>query len=275
MECYVEVESSLNAAHFQHRKARNFTRLGKFDLAIGHHQMAADLLKDAMQVTKSDKALESIRLQHDYHVRQDVVIRFKQQQADKLRKRLQKKKLSEIERGDSEQTVSASPEDTNGNIQHEIYRTLEENDSLLAFLIQTKNQLQLETTVKTQETIPEIETNDESIISRGHKMPKDDKTLMEELRTNNDDLKQLVQRLLSELDKCNEEKQQLQELLHNIHVNSASRDTGKMSHVEVAVDSSLPSVFSSSGDLSSEELPPLVPLELPNFDFDLFQPKNN
>uniref|UniRef100_T1IIW5 Nuclear receptor-binding factor 2 MIT domain-containing protein n=1 Tax=Strigamia maritima TaxID=126957 RepID=T1IIW5_STRMM len=275
------MESSLNAAHYQHRKAQNYMRLGKFDQAVGHHQRAAELLKDAMQMTKSDKALESLRLQHDYHVRQEAVVRFKQQEAERLLRRIQKKKLHEIERGDSEQTVFLSSEGATGDLQHAIYRTLEETDSLLAFLIQNKQQSQAETQeIRSNGAATAIE---DQTINRGWKIPKDDKTLMEELKTNNSELKKLVQRLLNELDKCHEEKQQLQDMLDNIQMmnditsssNPSSRASSKMAHLRVATDSSSPFVLSPSGELSPVELPPLAPLEMPNFDFNLLDPKSN
>lgn len=71
------VESPLNLAHQQSRKADRLLAAGKFEEAIVCHGKAADLLKDAMTLTECEQARLSLELQRDSHVKQQRLIEEK------------------------------------------------------------------------------------------------------------------------------------------------------------------------------------------------------
>ncbi|XP_062382151.1 nuclear receptor-binding factor 2b [Sardina pilchardus] len=71
------VESPLNLAHQQCRKADRLLATGKYEEAIVCHRKAADLLKDAMQLTDCEQARLSLELQRDSHVKQQRLIEEK------------------------------------------------------------------------------------------------------------------------------------------------------------------------------------------------------
>ncbi|XP_076371866.1 nuclear receptor-binding factor 2-like isoform X1 [Tachypleus tridentatus] len=72
------METSLNFAHQQYRIAEGFLKSGKFEEAILCHQRAAGFLQEALKQTNSEKAKESLTLQCEFHLRQEAVIRYKQ-----------------------------------------------------------------------------------------------------------------------------------------------------------------------------------------------------
>ncbi|KAG5855404.1 hypothetical protein ANANG_G00048710 [Anguilla anguilla] len=68
------VESPLNLAHQQSRKADRLLAVGKYEEAIACHGKAADLLKEAMKLTHCEQAHLSLELQRDSHVKQQRLI---------------------------------------------------------------------------------------------------------------------------------------------------------------------------------------------------------
>ncbi|KAJ8365629.1 hypothetical protein SKAU_G00144600 [Synaphobranchus kaupii] len=68
------VESPLNLAHQQSRKADRLLAAGKYEEAISCHGKAADLLKEAMKLTHCEQAHLSLELQRDSHVKQQRLI---------------------------------------------------------------------------------------------------------------------------------------------------------------------------------------------------------
>ncbi|XP_041937705.1 LOW QUALITY PROTEIN: nuclear receptor-binding factor 2b [Alosa sapidissima] len=71
------VESPLNLAHQQCRKADRLLATGKYEDAIVCHRKAADLLKDAMKLTDCEQARLSLELQRDSHIKQQRLIEEK------------------------------------------------------------------------------------------------------------------------------------------------------------------------------------------------------
>ncbi|KAK7867286.1 hypothetical protein R5R35_002113 [Gryllus longicercus] len=67
--------SALNLAHQQHRKAETHLRHKRYDEAILCHKNAAEKLEEAMKLTKASRALESLRLQQDFHLRQQEIVK--------------------------------------------------------------------------------------------------------------------------------------------------------------------------------------------------------
>lgn len=116
------------------------------------------------------------------------------------------------------------------SLRQAIYRTIEEQDSLLNVL-----------------ELPHIEKDKEN---QAFKHPKDTGTVIEELRTVNCQLRSLVGNLLSQLEAKENQVRQLTERLHAISV-----DTSEEMHAN------------DSHSLHLAPLPPLAPLEMPLFDF--------
>lgn len=117
------------------------------------------------------------------------------------------------------------------SLKQAIYRTIEEQDSLLNVLELPQNS----------------EKNQES---QTFKHPKDTGTVIEELRTVNTQLRSLIGSLLSQLEEKEHQVRQLTERLHAVSV-----DTSEEIHAD------------ESHSLRLAPLPPLTPLEMPRFDF--------
>lgn len=114
-----------------------------------------------------------------------------------------------------------------GSLRQAIYKTIDEQDSLLGLI--------------------SLPNNDD----KAFKHPKDTGTIIEELRTVNGQLRDLVGNLLSQLEAKEEEVRQLTERLYAVSVNP-NDGIGSEEHP-------LPPGLAP--------LPPLTPLEMPLFDF--------
>ncbi|XP_052366602.1 nuclear receptor-binding factor 2 [Oncorhynchus keta] len=71
------VDSPLNLAHQQSRKADRLLAAGKYEEAISCHGKAAELLREAMKLTECEQAGLSMALQRDSHVKQQRLIEEK------------------------------------------------------------------------------------------------------------------------------------------------------------------------------------------------------
>uniref|UniRef100_A0A146L608 Nuclear receptor-binding factor 2 n=1 Tax=Lygus hesperus TaxID=30085 RepID=A0A146L608_LYGHE len=210
-------ESPLYLAHVKGRSAENHMKTREYDAAVSCHEKASELLQQAMTLTRYAKALESLELQYHYHRKQTDIIKAKKLQHEiqlkvaelRKKKKMEKKTLTAAEQKDQE-------------LQWAILRTMEEADSLL-------DRLHLQTTGEVEKTSDVSPTSTE-----GFKHPKDDKTVMEELRTVNCQLRELVSKLLSQLESSRKEVETLRARLK---------------------------IYEDNG------LPDLAPLELPNFDY--------
>ncbi|EFN83590.1 hypothetical protein EAI_06715 [Harpegnathos saltator] len=114
-----------------------------------------------------------------------------------------------------------------GSLRQAIYKTIDEQDSLLGLIC--------------------IPNSDD----KAFKHPKDTGTIIEELRTVNGQLRDLVGNLLSQLEAKEEEVRQLTERLYAVSVNP---NDGIRSEEHALPPGLAP-------------LPPLTPLEMPLFDF--------
>lgn len=88
-------------AHQQHRRADAYLKSNRHDEAIQCHMNAAEYLLDAMKCTTSPVALESITLQHTYHVKQKDFIKHKKEQYVRVKKALDNMKALQAEQEDS------------------------------------------------------------------------------------------------------------------------------------------------------------------------------
>lgn len=238
----------MNRAHRLERKAENLLSALKFDEAISFHQRTAELLWEAMKLTKVERVLESLQLQRDYNLRKQAEIRYKQLL---LRKLCMKKEMAKIEYNEESEKLSSSSNFY--TTKTAIYKNIEENDSLLRGL-----------------TIDPSSVND--TICSSPRIPKDDKIVIEELRVNNCELRQFVDDLVMQLDASRQENKRLRAEVEQLKsvLQKYDNDHNKL---RVITDSESPFVLSPSSELSPvgfRSLPTLAPLEMPNFDFNKF-----
>lgn len=196
---------------------------GRFEEAAKCHEMVASLLGEAHAQLESSSAhlrntsissqppptvissfhslitLESLALQRDYHKRQAAVVRMKQAQYEEYKTTLENQQREILSKQVPKQTEKGTTEFTgdklDGSLRQAIYRTIEEQDSLLNLI-----------------TLP-------SNADKGCKLPKDAGTVIEELKTVNCQLRCLVGSLLSKLEEKEEELRQLTEQLNAVSAN--------------------------------------------------------
>ncbi|XP_063221323.1 nuclear receptor-binding factor 2-like isoform X2 [Bacillus rossius redtenbacheri] len=154
--------------------------------------------------------------------------------------------------------------------QEEIVRTMEEADSLLDLLVERRG-----ADSDTDSECEQLEAGGmEAAVAGATKRPKDDRTVIEELRTLNHQLRALVFQLVTQLDACAAETGALRDRVRALEAESA-RGAGLHVVTDSVGGNSSPFAFSPCSELSPEatdprprrELPALAPLEMPSFDF--------
>ncbi|XP_054257893.1 nuclear receptor-binding factor 2-like [Macrosteles quadrilineatus] len=170
--------SPLLLAHFNDRRADNHILYKRFDEAVNCHKNAAELLLQAMQLTSVTRALEALKLQYEYHKKQEDVIQVKKFQFE-----IHKKIVDYRNRKMTMQKKTSQKESKDQDLQWAIFRTMEEADSLLGMLLPK-----------------ESGAGDELSTSPGQKRPKDDRTVIEELHTLNTQLRAFISQLLAQLE---------------------------------------------------------------------------
>lgn len=221
--------SPINKAHYYSRQADKVERNGYFDDASDFHEKAAYCLIEGLKLTNNKLALESLHLQVQYHAKKKDLLRLKklQHQAIQEAMRVQKEAMSRVlktkkktEAGDGDETL-----------QKAIYRTFEEADSLLELLVHKKD-------VTAKPAVESLPTGSTS----GSKRPKDDTTVIEELRIVNYQLRSLITQLMTELAESEKQVDALKERVMELEASRKSSET--------------PAI------MSCEDLPPL---DMPSF----------
>ncbi|CAH4034077.1 nuclear receptor-binding factor 2-like [Pieris brassicae] len=178
----------LNKAHQQHRRAEAHLKNNKYDDAMQCHHNAAELLLDAMKSTSSSVALESITLQHSYHLKQKDLIQSKKEQYVRVKKAMDIfKNVSK----DSQINVPGEP----SKVQVAIYKNLNASETLLHEL-------------STNQDVGEIK--DLAKLSEG-KTEKPQIIVIEELQTLNHSLHSLVEQLVLQVEVLKDENMTLRE----------------------------------------------------------------
>lgn len=177
------VDSPLNLAHQQCRKADRFLAAGKYEEAISCHRKAAELLKDAMKLTECEQARLSLELQRDSHVKQQRLIEERWKRSRREGKpRILQATLSSEQPPHLQSGASASPGLAASSDREREYDTW-------LYLLKNKS--------PHQEPCP------------GSKAYKDDKTRLEEQQTTIDDLRRLVDRLVGENEQLTRDNERL------------------------------------------------------------------
>lgn len=204
------MDSPLNMAHLQARKAEKFLAAGKYEDAIACHIKAAGFLDEAMKLTDSEQALLSMRLQQQDHLTQQRLVRERWRRAQReqrLREELQRRdreRAADVTAAMSAADVcdsAAAPLSTRGAVRTANAHTswdlrqcgarrdpLErEPDTLLYYLLGGME----------QSTLP------------GTKVPKDACTVLEEQRTHTADLLRMLGLLLCDNERLRADNERL------------------------------------------------------------------
>ncbi|XP_015600972.1 nuclear receptor-binding factor 2 isoform X2 [Cephus cinctus] len=248
--------SALNVAHERQRRAEALLKERRFEEAAECHEKVASLLEEVRAQIENNLVdlrtsstssqgsgffvnslcslvtRESLILQRDYHERQAAVVRMKQVQYEEYKASLEIQQRDLLGKQVNNQLEKPSsdvlvPEKIEGSLRHAIYKTIAEQDSLLVGLL----------------SLPETD-------SQYFKHPKDSGVIIEELRCVNGQLRSLVESLLLELDSKEKEVRHLNEKLRAVSISPNEESSPE---------------DPNSLDLAS--LPPLVPLDMPLFDF--------
>jgi len=234
----MELGTPLNKAHFLVREAERLLKKGKFGEAVKLQDKIVTLLEAAKADSRDNKVTESIELQIKHHIRQKVVITQRQSRCEKYTKDLKNLQLK---------MAKANLQDA--GLQDSIYRTFQETESLLQHL---------------KEAPP-------SDPSTGAKMPKDDKIIIEELSTANNHLRGMVEAMFAELETYKKENGELRARISDLEAErnmQQQREGGSPSALNLGLQRQV------AQDLlqDSGHLPPLAPLELPDFDYGASSP---
>lgn len=156
------------------------------------HHNAAELLLDAMKSTTSSIALESITLQHSYHLKQKDLIKSKKEQYARV-----KKAMEHIKNLGKDPFLNMQGHD-NAKVQVAIYRAINETDSLLQMLSIRKD----------DDQVKDVVIKD---VVDGKRMEKTQQTVVEELQTLSQNLHSLVEQLVLQVEVLKDENMTLKE----------------------------------------------------------------
>ncbi|XP_061823111.1 nuclear receptor-binding factor 2b [Nerophis lumbriciformis] len=250
--CMEVVDSPLNLAHQQCRKADRLLAAGKYEEAISCHGKAAELLTEAMKTTDCKQARVSMELQRDSHIKQQHLIqeRWKRE----TRREATKARPVTVPTSNSPallpQSQSADEHQPHNSAVACGGGSDREYDTLLY-------QLQTRQTGNLQSLTP----------CPGSKTTKDDKTRLEEQQTTIEDLRRLVNHLMDENQRLTSENKRLQS--ENTRMRAEGADFVERSELWVlpqaggAMATGGSQERKSTGNRKEIAIPQLPPLEMP------------
>ncbi|XP_072045633.1 nuclear receptor-binding factor 2-like [Amphiura filiformis] len=293
----MDPDSPLNRAHQKERQAERLLFLGRYEAAIDCYQQAAEFIQEAINTTVDPSALFSLKLQHDALIKQPLII--KRRQEESLRKtesvthsppwtnkiKLEHRKevsdiphttLANIELPTP--TNGYSDEDTQRFSLEEACNSLEETRPLLECLRQ--HSISEGDNLKyfagdileayDQKPTPAVEVS--KVSHNKKKMPKGDQVIIEELQMQNKELCQHIVKLIQNMDHCECENRKLKSRVGYLEQELATLRSQSGTSSEASFREELGTPFSLSVNSSVSvttpptEIPPLPPLELPDFD---------
>ncbi|XP_061561900.1 nuclear receptor-binding factor 2b [Phycodurus eques] len=249
--CMEVVDSPLNLAHQQCRKADRLLAAGKYEEAISCHGKAAELLTEAKKTTDCKQARVSMELQRERHIKQQDLIQERW-------KREARREATKTRPGAVPPCTLLMPSQSADQTQ--ITPTplalvcaggMEREYDTLLYQLQTRQV----GTLQTMTPCP------------GSKTTKDDKTRLEEQQTTIEDLRRLVNHLMDENQRLTSENERLQS--ENTRLRAEATDVVERSELWV-----LPQAGGTLATGNNQErkstgkgkeiaIPQLPPLEMP------------
>jgi len=277
----------LNRAHYLERQAEKAARKGRVEEAIQLHKEAADILRDLLQSVIDDKVKESVRLQAELHDKEKKVLKQQRKRCQKVRKDLETLKMNHEKAKSPKRASALQPSGGDQGLQSSIHRKFQETQHLLDQLrIQEdySDCTSLDTTttsgaaaVAATSPVPSSHQSRLPVEDSTHKKPKEDKVIIEELRTANSHLRKMVDTLFFELSACQEENIRLKSRIREMEraqrrapppetsprgVRRAG-SAKKVSYENVDEEEEVGGYLGMQKILPTEELPPLPPLDMP------------
>jgi len=261
-------KAPLNKAHQLERKAEKLSRQKKLDECIECHKEAVDLYKKCLSLGENKNALESIELQKEWNERQIRMLQLKKSFIERTEHQKKQNGITSSKNLQKDVVVE--------NLEAKIFRTIETHDSLICYLGQRGH-------INTHErqchsTIEETEEKEGSPPIVGNKHPKDDSTVIEELKVLSGQLRESVQGLLIQLDDRNREIEQLRAHIRDLELEKSSKEDDNKGSKAItdSSETTSPYVFSPITELSPDmadlkSLPSLEPLKLPDFDISMLK----
>jgi hypothetical protein len=183
--------------------------------AVAHHREAAAILQQLLVSVVHHKARESIRLQAEFHQKEQLLIHDFRARCDAIAENLERIKSRRHAMEAGEEAASATPAEhgfrqlragAGDNLHTNIYRAFEETESLL-------DRLKEKDASGFPQSCPSdpVAMTRQSVVNSATKKPKDDKVIIEELEVANCHLRRMVDSLFIELDQCQKENLALRE----------------------------------------------------------------
>lgn len=164
----------------------------RYDEAMQCHHNAAELLLDAMKSTASSVALESITLQHSYHLKQKDLIKSKKDQYARVKKAMDNLKCIGKDPGLNLQGNDYT------KLQVAIYRAINETDSLLHTLMNKKDEPGLLVAAASKDV-------------DGKRTEKTKEVVVEELQILSQNLHSLIEQLVMQVEVLKDDNSTLKE----------------------------------------------------------------